>query len=33
MDGQNTLTMDIWNEAMEECNLDPDFYAYRERSL
>ena len=24
--------MDIWNEAMAECNLDPDFYVYRERS-
>ena len=23
----------IWMEAMEECNLDVDFYAYRERSL
>lgn len=23
---------DIWMEAMEECNLTPDFYAYRERS-
>ena len=24
--------MDIWNEAMVECNLDPDFYVYRDRS-
>lgn len=24
--------MDIWNEAMAECNLDPDFYVYRDRS-
>lgn len=24
--------MDIWNEAMDECNLDPDFYVYRDRS-
>ena len=24
--------MDIWNEAMGECNLDPDFYVYRDRS-
>lgn len=24
--------MDIWNEAMTECNLDPDFYVYRDRS-
>ena len=24
--------MDIWNESMAECNLDPDFYVYRERS-
>ena len=24
--------MDIWNEAMEECNLDTDFYVYRDRS-
>jgi radical SAM family uncharacterized protein len=23
---------DIWMEAMEECNVSPDFYAYRERS-
>lgn len=23
---------DVWMEAMEECNLTPDFYAYRERS-
>ena len=23
---------DIWMEAMDECNLTPDFYAYRERS-
>ena len=23
--------MDIWNEAMEECNLDSEFYVYRER--
>lgn len=26
------FNMDIWNEAMAECNLDPDFYVYRERS-
>ncbi|MBQ5695188.1 MAG: TIGR03960 family B12-binding radical SAM protein [Clostridium sp.] len=24
--------MDIWNEAMAECNLDPEFYVYRERN-
>lgn len=24
--------MDIWNEAMAECNLDPDFYVYRDRT-
>ena len=24
--------INIWKEAMEECNLDPDFYVYRERS-
>lgn len=24
--------MDIWNEAMAECNLDTDFYVYRDRS-
>ena len=24
--------MDIWNEAMDECNLDPDFYVYRDRN-
>ena len=24
--------MDIWNEAMAECNIDPEFYVYRERS-
>lgn len=24
--------MDIWNEAMVECNLDADFYVYRDRS-
>ena len=23
--------MEIWNEAMEECNLDSEFYVYRER--
>lgn len=26
------FNMDIWNEAMAECNLDPDFYVYRDRS-
>ena len=26
------FNMDIWNEAMSECNLDPDFYVYRDRS-
>ena len=26
------FNMDIWNEAMDECNLDPDFYVYRDRS-
>ena len=26
------FSLDIWKEAMEECNLDPDFYVYRERS-
>lgn len=26
------FNIDIWKEAMEECNLDPDFYVYRERS-
>lgn len=26
------FSIDIWKEAMEECNLDPDFYVYRERS-
>lgn len=25
------FNMDIWNEAMEECNLDSEFYVYRER--
>lgn len=25
------FSIDIWKEAMEECNLDPDFYVYRER--
>lgn len=24
--------MDIWNEAMDECNLDSEFYVYRDRS-
>ncbi len=32
MGGQNTLIIDIWKEAMEECNLDAEFYVYRERS-
>ena len=26
------FNMDIWNEAMAECNIDPEFYVYRERS-
>ena len=26
------FNMEIWNEAMEECNLDSEFYVYRERS-
>ena len=26
------FSMDIWNEAMAECNIDPEFYVYRERS-
>ena len=26
------FNMDIWNEAMAECNLDPDFYVYRDRT-
>ena len=26
------FNMDIWNEAMAECNLDPEFYVYRERN-
>lgn len=26
------FNMDIWNEAMAECNLDPDFYVYRDRA-
>ena len=26
------FNMDIWNEAMAECNLDPEFYVYREIS-
>ena len=26
------FNMDIWNEAMTECNIDPEFYVYRERS-
>ena len=26
------FNMDIWNEAMSECKLDPDFYVYRDRS-
>ena len=25
------FNMEIWNEAMEECNLDSEFYVYRER--
>lgn len=25
------FNMDIWNEAISECNLDPEFYVYRER--
>ena len=25
------FNMDIWKEAMEECNLDADFYVYRDR--
>ena len=25
------FNMEIWKEAMEECNLDADFYVYRER--
>ena len=32
MVGQNTSILNIWKEAMNECNLDADFYAYRERS-
>ena len=32
MDGVRYFNFDIWMEAMEECNLDVDFYAYRERS-
>ena len=26
------FNMDIWKESMEECNLDPEFYVYRERT-
>ena len=26
------FNMEIWNEAMEECNLDSEFYVYRERA-
>ena len=26
------FSMDIWNETMAECNIDPEFYVYRERS-
>ena len=32
MVGLNTLTLILWQEALEECNVDGDFYAYRERN-